>query len=213
MNCCNHCSDAGGLFSQRIAERELRHFRKKGPRRSTQILLRSIGPPKTHGMNLMDIGSGVGAIPHKLLASGLASAVVIDASAAYLEASAQEATRRGHRERLTYHHGDFVDLAKSLGPADIVTLDRVICCYPDVDKLVNSSAEKAMHVYALVYPRERWITRIGSVLVNALLRLRGGAFRIYIHSSSTIDALLRQHGFRRSFYGHTFLWQVITYVR
>jgi magnesium-protoporphyrin O-methyltransferase len=164
-------------------------------------------------MKLLDVGSGVGAISHELLSSGLASAVVVEASAAYLEASQNEATRRSHRARLTYHHGDFVELANTLAPADIVTLDRVICCYPDVEKLVEASVAKAKHVYGLVYPRERWVTKMGVALVNFFLRLRGGAFRTYVHSSSAVDAVVQRHGFRRSFYARTFVWQVVTYTR
>lgn len=213
MSCCNHCVDAEGLFSRRVAQRELRGYRKSGPRLTTRLLLRAIGPPRNHAITLLDIGSGVGVIPHELLASGLTSAVAVDASAAYLEVSQHEASRRGHNKRLTYHHGDFVELASTLASADIVTLDRVLCCYPDVERLVESSIVKAKHVYGLVYPRERWITQIGVALVNTFLRLRGGPFRVYVHSTSTVDSIVRRHGFRRSSYSCTFLWQIVTHVR
>jgi magnesium-protoporphyrin O-methyltransferase len=213
MSCCNHCVDAESLFSRRIAQRELRSYRKSGPRRTTQLLLGAIRCVGNQGKTLLDIGSGVGAIPHELLASGLASAVVVEASAAYLEASRNEADRRGYRERLTYYHDDFVAVAGRLAPADIVTLDRVICCYPDVVKLVESSVTKARHVYGLVYPREWWFTRMGAALVNAFLRLRGGAFRTYVHSGSVVEGVVHRHGFRRNSYNRTFLWQVVTYVR
>jgi magnesium-protoporphyrin O-methyltransferase len=164
-------------------------------------------------MTLLDIGSGIGTIPHELLASDLAGAIVVEASAAYLNVSENEAARRGHRDRLTYYHGDFVELAGTLPPADIVTLDRVICCYPDMEKLVEASVAKAKHVYGLVYPRERWATRTGVAVVNLFLRLRGGAFRTYIHSSDAMEAIVQRYGFRRSFYARTFLWQVVTYTR
>ncbi|RZI41727.1 class I SAM-dependent methyltransferase [Herbaspirillum sp. HC18] len=213
MNCCSHCVDAESLFGQRIAQRELRRYRKNGPRRTTKLLLHAIGPLRSETTALLDIGSGIGVIPHELLAFGLAHATVVDASAPYLSVSESEAARRGHRARLTYRHGDFVDLAGALASADIVTLDRVICCYPDMEKLVEASIAKARHTYGLVYPRERWITRIGAALVNLALRLRGSAFRTYIQSSDDVEAIARRHGFHRSFHTHTFLWQVVTYVR
>jgi hypothetical protein len=213
MRCCNHCVDAEGLFSERLARRDLRRYHKSGPRLTTRLLLRAIGPPRYHAMTLLDIGGGVGAIPHELLASGLANAVLVEASTAYLQAAENEAIRRGHRERFTCFHGDFVELADALASADIVTLDRVICCYPDMEKIVETSVAKAKHVYGLVYPRERWVTRIGVSLVNMFLRLRGGAFRTYVHSSDAVEAVVQRSGFRRSFYCRTFLWQVITYVR
>src|SRR4051812_18172346 len=109
MSCCSHCIDAESLFSQRIAQRELRRYRRSGPRQTTRLLLRGIGPPGNHVMELLDIGSGVGMIPHELLASGLAHATVVEASTAYLQVSEHEAAHRGRRARFTYHHGDFVD--------------------------------------------------------------------------------------------------------
>ena len=45
------------------------------------------------------------------------------------------------------------------------------------------------------------------------LRLRGGAFRTYIHSSDAVEATVRRHGLHRSFYARTFLWQVVIYAR
>jgi SAM-dependent methyltransferase len=213
MRCCNHCVDSEDLFSRRLAQRELRSYRKSGPRRPTQLLLDAIASLQNQTTTLLDIGSGIGAIPHELLAFGLDNAVVVDASTAYLEASRDEASRRGQLKRLTYCHGDFVDLASALAPADIVTLDRVICCYPDVEKLVELSVAKAKRVYALVYPRERWATKMGFALVNLYLRLRGGDFRTYVHSSGVVDAIVHQHGFSRSFYSCTFVWQVVVYTR
>jgi magnesium-protoporphyrin O-methyltransferase len=213
MSCCSHCVDAEGLFSERIAKRELRHYRKKGPRLTTRLLLRAIGRPRDRAMTLLDIGGGVGAIPHELLAAGLARAVLVDASAAYLEIAGKEAIRRGHGERFRHYHGDFVDLAGALEPADIVTLDRVLCCYPDMERLVEASAAKARHIYGLVYPRDRWITRIGMALVNLLLRLRGGAFRTYVHSTVAVEAAVQRCGLERRFHGHTFLWQIVIYAR
>ena len=54
-----------------------------------------------------------------------------------------------------------------LPAATIVTLDRVICCYPDMERLVRTSAEKARRLYGAVYPRERWWARVGVALMNA----------------------------------------------
>lgn len=212
MSCCSHCIDAESLFSQRIAQRELWRYRKSGPRQTTRLLLHSIAPPENQAMTLLDIGSGIGAIPHELLSSGLARAMMVEASTAYLRMSEDEAVRRGHCDRLAYHHGDFVELISTLPDADIVTLDRVICCYPDMDKLVEASVSKAKHIYGLVYPRERWATRIGVALVNLALSLRGGVFRTYIHSSDAVEAIVQRHGFHRSSYARTFLWQVVTYT-
>jgi hypothetical protein len=84
----------------------------------------------------------------------------VDASAAYLATARTESERRGHGERVTYRHGDFVELAESIAPADIVTLDRVINVYPDWKRLTESSAARARRLYGLVYPRDRRLLRL-----------------------------------------------------
>ncbi|MEX1183581.1 MAG: class I SAM-dependent methyltransferase [Gemmatimonadota bacterium] len=213
MNCCRHCEDASDLFNTRAARRDLRRYRSRGPSATTRLLLDALLAQRGADESLLDIGGGVGAIQHELLHAGFSRAVQVDASAAYLAVSKLEADRRGVREQISYHFGDFVELASSLATADVVTLDRVVCCYPDVERLVTASAAKAQHLYGLVLPRERAITRVGTSLANVWFRLRGSAFRTYLHPTEQVDGILQRCGFRRTSFAHSFLWQVATYTR
>lgn len=213
MTCCSHCEDAGDWFDARVARRDLRRYRSRGPAATTQILLDAILARRGRGGTLLDVGGGVGAISHELLRAGFSSAVQVEASAAYLAASQQEAERRGSRGAMTYHRGDFVELAPGLDAADVVTLDRVICCYPDVERLVSASAAKALHLYGVVYPRPGFVTRTGVALANAWFRVRGSAFRTYVHPTEQVEGILRRNGFRRTSLAHSFVWQVATYER
>jgi 2-polyprenyl-3-methyl-5-hydroxy-6-metoxy-1,4-benzoquinol methylase len=214
MTCCRHCEDSSDLlFNPRMARRDLRRYRSRGPSPTTRLLLDALLAQRSDEQTLLDIGGGVGTIPLELLQSGFSQAVQVDASAAYLAVSEQEADRRGHRDRITYHHGDFVQLAASLSAADVVTLDRVLCCYPDVERLVASSAAKAQHLYGVVFPRERIITRVGMFLANVWFQLRGSAFRTYLHSTEQVESTLHRCGFRRTSFAQSFLWQVATYAR
>jgi hypothetical protein len=115
---------------------------------------------------LLDIGGGVGVIQYELLAAGLDHDTYVEASTAYFNAARTEAQQRGYSEQVSYHRGSFVELAQEIAPADIVTLDRVICCYPDMQKLVGLSAVLARKWYGLVYPRDTWWTRIGLMVRN-----------------------------------------------
>ena len=213
MTCCRHCEDSSDLFNRRRARGDLRRYRSQGPSATTRLLLDALLEQRSDDQTLLDIGGGVGTIPHELLPAGFSQAVQVDASAAYLAVSEQEADRRGHRDRITYHHGDFVDLAPGLADADVVTLDRVLCCYPDVERLVTSSAAKAQHLYGVVFPRERVITRVGTVLANVWFRLRGSAFRTYLHPTEQVESTLHRCGFRRTSYAQSFLGQIATYAR
>ncbi|SRR6266511_256804 len=128
MDCCQ-CHGIEAQFDQAEAERKLREYRRRGPTPTTRILLDALLAENIQGLTLLDIGGGIGAIQHALLKAGVSCAVDVDASSAYLSAAKTEAARQGHLECVSYHRGNVVDLANGMAPADIVMLDRVICCY------------------------------------------------------------------------------------
>ncbi len=192
---------------------ELERWRDRGPRRTTQELIDVIRAEGVEGASLLDIGGGVGVIQHELLRAGAAQASGVEASTAYLAAAREEATRQGHADRLRLDHGNFVDLAPRLPPADIVTLDRVICCYPDMPALVGRSAALAREAYGLVYPRDTWWVKLGLALGNLALWARRIPFRAYAHPTAAVDALVRGQGFTRRFMRRTLIWQVVVYGR
>ncbi len=210
MSCCQ-CQGIEELFNDQLVERELASYRTNGPSKTTRWMIEALKKEGVQGLSLLDIGGGVGAIQHELLESGVQNATDVDASQAYLRAAQTEAQRRGTAGRVDYHHGNFVDLASQVGPADIVTLDRVICCYPDMEKMVSLSAGRARKFYGLVYPRDAWWLKIGFAVMNFIFRLRKNPFRIFPHSTRAVEALVQSNGLKRRFYRKTFVWQVIVY--
>ncbi len=211
MNCCQ-CQGIEKIFDESYVAKELSHYRKKGPARTTRLLIEALKKNELQGLTLLDIGGGVGAIQHALLAAGLGQTTGVDASAAYIHAAESEARRLGFSERSTQQHGNFVDLAESLDPADIVTLDRVICCYDDMEKLVGLSSAKARRSYGLVYPRDTWWVRLALGIQNSFFRLLGNPFRTYRHPSAKVDAIIKARGFKQSFYRQTLIWQIVIYA-
>jgi SAM-dependent methyltransferase len=210
---CPHCRGAESLFDERVAERDLRRLRKRGPARTTRILLDALVSDGVGGSSVLDIGGGVGAIPGTLLKAGAKQAVAVDASAAYIRAAKSEAERQGLGELVTYHYGDFVELAPEIAPADVVTLDRVVCCYNDMEALVGTSAERAERLYGLVYPRDTWWNRLGVSLVNIALRVFRSPFRVFIHSPRDVERVIAEKGLERRFHRRTVIWQVVVYER
>ncbi len=208
---CSQCRGIENFFDRREAASKLRRYRKSGPAKSTRILIDAIKEHSVDGKTLLDIGGGVGAVQHELLKAGAAEATSVEASTAYIDAASEEAARQGHVDRLTFHHGDFIDLAPSLQPAHIVALDRVICCYHDVERLVGLSSGLATEVYGLVYPRGNWALKAAFRFFNIVLWLRRSPFRIFIHPDSVIDAAVRSNGLQRRFHRKTLLWQVVVY--
>lgn len=212
MNGCQ-CKGIEMMFNQKSAVRELKQYRRKGPHRTTQMLIDALKTEGIEGMTLLDIGGGVGAIQHELLRAGVSSATSVDASAAYLEAAKEEAERQGHAGRVSYYHGNFIQLAPDITPANVVTLDRVICCYHDMHALVGLSSARARDLYGLVYPRDTWWMKIWVVIENLVYWLVRNPFRSFVHPTEQVDAVVRSSGLRRRLYRKTFMWQVVVYAR
>lgn len=207
------CQGAEGIFDDRHADRDLRQYRKKGAKRTTRMLTDALIAEGIEGASLLDIGSGIGAVPHALLTAGAQRATVVDASGAYLRAAQDEAERRGHADRIEFDYGDFVELAPDVPGHDVVTLDRAICCYGDMLGLVSASAERAGRLYGVVVPRDAWWNRAGIFLVNAGLRLTGNSFRVFVHPTEEIERMLDEQGLECVFLRRTLVWRVAVYVR
>jgi 2-polyprenyl-3-methyl-5-hydroxy-6-metoxy-1,4-benzoquinol methylase len=184
----------GSFYDEKRAASELRKYREKGPIPSTQALIEALEAEEIEGMTLLDIGGGIGAIQHGLLDAGVAHATCVDASAPYLDAAREESRRRGHDGRVAYVHGDFVELADSIPPADIVTLDRVINVYPGWEGLVGLAAARAERLLGLVYPRDTRMVRLVVFAMNLHLRRKGTQVRAAIRPGDAIERIARENG-------------------
>ena len=214
MTGCSCCQGVDEVFGEHKARHDLERYRRRGPSKPTRRLLEALRREGIEHASVLDIGGGVGAIQHELLEGGAGRATSVEASAAYLRATKDEAARRGYGDRITYEAGDFVAIADRGEPADVVTLDRVICCYPDMEALVGRSAERARRVYGLVYPRDRWWIGFGIGFTNLLMRLTRRAYRAYVHPTSAVDAVARAHGLVPKVAQRAGpVWQVAVYVR
>jgi magnesium-protoporphyrin O-methyltransferase len=213
MDCCRGSANEE-FFDAKTVRRELKRYRKRGPGPSTRSLLAAIeGASLPAGLTLLDIGGGLGTIHHRLLDEGFAEATQVDASSAYLAASGEEVERLGHSGRVTLRHGDFHTLAAMLPPADVVTLDRVVCCDPDYESMLGQAAEHARRMVAFTYPRPRWVTRAVIAFGNAACRVFGRAFRAYVHSPAAMASVLERNGLRRRWAGGTFVWAAEVFER
>jgi predicted TPR repeat methyltransferase len=212
MDACG-CDGFTEIFDARAARHDLARYRRRGPDGTTRLLLGMIRSTGVGGATLLDIGAGIGVIDHELLREGAARATLVDGSGAYADAVRDEARARGTVERLTFVEGDFVRIAQRVEPADIVTMDRVICCYPDVDALVRASSRKAGRLYGLVLPRDRGFIRLGLKVVNAWYRLRGRAYRAFVHPTERVDALAAEAGLRPANEASTTFWRVVLYAK
>ena len=211
------CSCAvGNEFGEGSAARDLRTYRRVGPDRTTRWLIEGLrgGPDApVDGLTVLDIGAGVGAVHLELLRAGSSRAVDVDGSPAYVAVAREEAARQGVAERVAYEGGDFVELAPAVEPADLVALDRVVCCYPDMRALVSLSCARARRRYGLVYPRDSWWIRTGGAAMNALFRLTRRRLRFWVHRTADVEAVIDAAGLRPAFRRTGIFWQVAVFER
>ncbi len=210
---CSCCQITDRTFGEKDARGDLRDYRKHGSPAQTREILRAVRQLGLEQASLLDIGGGIGAIHHELLHGVAESATHVDASSAYLKAAEQEAVRLGQADRVKFIHADFIDVASELSQADIVTLDRVVCCYPDFRTLLDAAAGRAKRALGLSYPRDVWYVRPIIRGINFLQRLRRDPFRVFLHPVSDMDAVLRQAGLRRLSVTRLTVWEVALYSR
>lgn len=214
MSCCRYQFDdaAERHFTAEKVAKEVERYRRKGAGPTTRLLRDGLAKSGLIQGTLLDIGGGVGALTFELLERGMAAAVVVEASSAYLDAAAAEAKRRRQISSVRFLHGDFVGIADSVSAASVVTLDRVVCCYPDYEPLLKQSLERADRAFALSYPRDRWYVRAAMGLENAL-RSRKSAFSTFVHPAARMREVIENRGFELVSRATTLVWSADVYVK
>jgi magnesium-protoporphyrin O-methyltransferase len=185
------------LYDAEKAAAELRSYRTKGLTPWAKVLTDRLKADGVAGASVLDIGGGIGSIHHELLEAGAASAVGIDASSAYVAAARDESDRRGHGDRVSYRHGDFIELAPSVSPADIVILERVLNVSPEWEQLAALAAERTRRRLGVVIPRDTLLVRAVIGVINWSLRRRGNQVRAAVVPLDELDRIAATHGLRR----------------
>jgi len=193
------------LFSF-FARRYRKRFTRKGFEPSQKQLLAGLRQAGYGGKMVLEIGSGVGHLHQTLLEQGAQSAVGIDLASSMVEEAEAWAVERGLSERTRYYQGDFMNMEEPLEAADVVILDKVVCCYPDADGLVHKSLSKTRQVYALTYPRDRWYVRAGIAFGAFLMKLIRSDFRPYLHDPLQVEQWITESGFEKTYSENTLIW-------
>ena len=210
---CNCCEITDNAFTESEAKSQVKDYRKQGPPRQTKLILQAIRSLGLKNADLLDIGGGIGTIHHELLEDVAREATHVDASSAYLKEARAEAARRGHSDHVRFIHADFTEVANELPKVDIVTLDRVVCCYPDFRSLLTAAADHSQRALALTYPRETWYMRTTLKVMNFFQALRKDPFRVFLHPVTEMDSLLKKEGFERVSLRRLFVWEMALYQR
>ncbi|HQU37896.1 MAG TPA: class I SAM-dependent methyltransferase [Anaerolineales bacterium] len=210
---CNCCEIENNTFTEASAKANLRDYRRRGPAKQTRLILEAVRSLGLKDAALLDIGGGIGTIHHELLNDVAREATHVDASSAYLKVATEEAKRLRHEAQVKFIHADFTDVADELPQVDVVTLDRVVCCYPNFRELLKAASSKSRQAIALTYPRETWLSKVVVKAANLIQRIRRDPFRVFVHPVAEMEALLNKEGLKRISTRRLFVWEMALYRR
>jgi magnesium-protoporphyrin O-methyltransferase len=212
MSCCQTEASAGtGRFFSRRARHFRRRFRRRGLDRIQRLLVDGIAAAPIKEASILEIGCGVGGLHLALLARGAGCAVGVDISEEMIRHARELARDMGMNDRTAYIAGDVVVLAPELSRLDIVVLDKVVCCYEDLPRLLDVSLGRAERTYALSYPRG--MTRWGFAALALLARILRWSFYPRWHDWAAMLARIQHEGFSPRFSADTLFWSVRVFER
>lgn len=163
------------------------------------------------GDTVLEVGGGVGDVHIEMLKAGAAHAVSVELSPGYEDSAAELLRHEGLTDRVERRIGDFADDFAAFAPADHVVMNRVLCCYPDMPKLMNAALSRTRGDLAATFPRDRWYNRLGIRAGNWYLRRRRVAFQAFVHSPDDMVAFAAHSGYEVVYTDHNFMWQAVVF--
>ena len=191
----------------------VRRYRRRGLEAVQRKLLEGLTTAGVTGASVLEIGCGTGELQRRVLAAGAASAVGIDMAGGMIEQARAAAEREGLQESAAFLVGDAVERAAELQPAALVVLDKVLCCYPEIDHLLAMSLQRTQRLYAVVVPRPHWLVAAVWRVAIAVFKLLRSTFHPFYHDWRRTAAAISAAGFHRIFAAHTLAWEAWIYRR
>ena len=195
-----------GVFGEKEAKRTARLFEKRGLGSTAGPMVEALARAGIDGATVIEVGSGSATAIVGMLERGAASAVGYDISPEYEEVATSLLAERGLADRVDLRVGDFVADATEAGTADVVFLNKVVCCYPDREAMMDAATGATRRMLAISHPRRRWLVRILFRITNTFLRIRGSGFRVHLHHPDAVTGQIEAAGLTRTAVGKTPLW-------
>lgn len=211
-SCCN-ARGCDGFFTARMARRAAERYRKNGVDKTAQRMLAFLEGHGITGATVLEIGGGVGEMQIELLKRGAAHALNLELSPGYDEEAmrlVREAALEGRTERRLH---DVASDPIGVEPADVVVLHRVVCCYPDYERLLGAAADHARRLLVFSYPPRNLLSRLLLGTQNLLFRLQRKEFRTFAHPPARMLGVVEERGLVHAYAHRPVLWQIDGFER
>ena len=201
------------MFGPRKARATLRRYQKKGLDNLEREMVSMASTQPLTGTRVLEIGGGIGTIQAELLAGGARRGEVVELVSAYEPYARALAREKGIEDRSTFRIADVLDQSDAVAPADVVVLNRVVCCSPDGVRLTSVAGRLAGRMLLMIYPRDRAVVRLVMGFMNAMFRLMGRSFRAFLHAPPSLHAAARDEGLSVAGTSRTFAWEFAAFRR
>jgi magnesium-protoporphyrin O-methyltransferase len=212
-DCCDHDDfDADGyesVFGDRFARRVARRYRKRGLSPAGAAIADFLAARGITGATLLEIGGGVGELQIELLRQGAAHAVNLEISGSYEAEAAALLEQAGMQSRVERRRLDIARSPDEVEPADVVVLHRVVCCYPDYQRLLSAAGSKADRLLVFSHPPRHLATRTAIAWENTWRWLKGDSFRTFVHPPREMLAVLSDAGLHPAYHWRGLGWRVV----
>ena len=201
------------FFNNKDAQRRLRRYRKGGLDPLAKSMVNFLASQDIAGASLLEVGGGVGDLQVELLKAGVGHATNVELSAGYEETAKEMIAAEGLTDRITRHLGDFVEDQDKFEPADIVVLNRVVCCYPWMDRMMSAATSKTGRYLGLAFPKEKWFMKTTIGLANTFMAATRCDSRAFVHSVDEMESIATRAGLAIRHTDENIGWQAVVYER
>lgn len=196
-----------------MARRAAERYRKNGVDKTAKRMVAFLEEHGIEGATVLEIGGGVGEVQIELLKRGAARTVNLELSPGYDDEAMvlmREAGVEGRAERRLH---DVADDPGGVEPADVVVLHRVVCCYPDYERLLSSAADHARRLLVFSYPPRNVLSRLLLGAQNLLFRLQRKEFRTFAHPPARMLGVVEERGLLLAYTHRPVVWQIAGFER
>jgi Methyltransferase domain len=212
MTCCDP-RGCDQFFNRGFARRVARRYRKRGLDRTARRMVAFLEQHGIGGASVLEVGGGVGEIQIELLKRGADRTLNLELSPAYESEANRLLHEAGFEARGERQLHDIAVEPDAVAPADVVVLNRVVCCYPDYERLLGAAGARAQRLFVFSYPRSHALSRLVIAAENLLFRIMRREFRTFVHPPAAMLAVLAEQGLRLDFAHKGLAWQVTGLVR
>jgi len=205
--CCN-ARGCDRLFDEKFARKMAKRYRKRGLDKTARKMVAFLEERGVEGATVLEVGGGVGEIQIELLERGATHSTNLELSPAYDGEALRLLSEHGLTGRADRRLHDIAVDPETVGPADVVVLHRVVCCYPDYERLLGTVAEHARRAVVFSYPPRNVGSRAFVAGANLFLRIMRREYRTFAHPPRAMLDVLERRGLHRTFERHSLTWQV-----